>query len=1183
MTGNRIKRKAVSVLLALILMLSSYSFAFGADKDNASATDIQGHWAEKQIHDWMTRGLVTGYKDGTFRPNNPITRAEFIVLVNRSFGFTALSSEVEFSDLKSSDWEYAEVQRAVQAGYISGYKNNTFRPNSEINRQEIAIIIARLLQLELSESGASIFNDASSIPAWSKGSVGAVAQKKIMTGNPDQSFLPANPATRAEALVILDNALKTKHSVFGAAGTYGPATGSQTINGDVEISVAGVTLQNTVINGNLTFGAGIGEGDAFLKHVTVKGTTNVKGGGANSIHIEDSVLLTIVVDKLNGTVRIVAEGSTTVASVLVQSPVTIEQTNAEEGAGFQEVKLTQLLPENSKVTIKGSVANLEVEKKELQVEIQSGSIQKVTVNEMASGSTLTVDKDAKLVLLVLDAAVKMLGQGTIDTAELNVTAKAGTTFETQPKAKEDKKEDKEEEKTNSEKTPTPSPSTNPPANGGNEPGGGGSQPSTDGQAQADRQAADAVAARIAALPAAADITLANETAVNQAKSAYDQLTATQKALVSTANQTKLTDALAKIAELKKIAQDEQAANAVTEQIAALPIVADLKLKDESVVNEVKSAYDKLTATQKALVSTANQTKLTEAVAKIAELKRIAQDEQAANAVSAKIVALPAVANLKLSDESVVNEVNSAYDKLTADQKALVSTANQTKLKDALAKIAELKRIAQDEQAANAVAEKIAALPAVANLKLSDESLVNEANSAYYKLTTDQKALVSTANQTKLKDALAKIAELKRIEQDEQAANAVAEKIAALPAVADLKLTDESVVNEANSAYDKLTADQKALVSTANQTKLKDALAKIAELKRIEQDEQAANAVAEKIVALPAVATLKLTDETAVNEAKAAFDNLTEAQQELVSTENQTKLADAVAKIAELKKIAEQDQQAADAVTEQIIALPAVADLKLTDKAAVVAAKSAFDLLTAAQQVLISATNKTKLADAIAKIEELNKPSSVTSLAITNFDYSTVYGTQARGESNKITSTNFKNNPKQFTISDGTYTIPITLNWDIPLNGFTIGQSVGSAVDSTIQQYFIDRGIDLGKRTLSAVGFSDTFFVSTFKVGSDASVTLGGNDWSYFFGQNQFRGTNNDTSKNRTFTVSDGKTTATILLEWKYVDMSDLVDDLNYQLSTTSVKAVKLDDRQFKLSANSAITIGGANKAEFFAN
>ena len=104
------------------------------------------------------------------------------------------------------------------------------------------------------------------------------------------------------------------------------------------INTADVTLQNMIIKGKLTFAAGIGNGDAFLNNVTVTGETFVQGGGVDSIHLNNSVLQTITVDKKAGPVRIVAEGTTTVAQVNVNSSATLQEV-AATGAGFGNVKL----------------------------------------------------------------------------------------------------------------------------------------------------------------------------------------------------------------------------------------------------------------------------------------------------------------------------------------------------------------------------------------------------------------------------------------------------------------------------------------------------------------------------------------------------------------------------------------------------------------------------------------------------------------------------------------------------------------------------------------------------------------------------------------------------------------------------------------------------------------------------
>lgn len=186
------------VMLVLCLMLSMAVTIFAAP-----VTDIENHWAKEQINAWAEKGLVNGYEDGTFRPDNNISRAEFMALVNRAFSYQE-KAEIDYKDVKDDAW-YADVVRiACAAGYISGYQDGTVKPDTPISRQEAAVIIMKVLGLKENASAANKFQDASGIPDWSKGAVGAVASAGIMGGYPDGTFGAANLIKRAEAVVALE-------------------------------------------------------------------------------------------------------------------------------------------------------------------------------------------------------------------------------------------------------------------------------------------------------------------------------------------------------------------------------------------------------------------------------------------------------------------------------------------------------------------------------------------------------------------------------------------------------------------------------------------------------------------------------------------------------------------------------------------------------------------------------------------------------------------------------------------------------------------------------------------------------------------------------------------------------------------------------------------------------------------
>ncbi|MBP1993047.1 DUF4838 domain-containing protein [Paenibacillus eucommiae] len=439
--------RTIILLLAFCLVFTSFGTsvapAFGASSDSSrdvsvsspAFSDLSGHWAEKQVEKWVEDRQIEGYEDGTFRPDNKVSRGEIFALINRSFEFTA-AADIRFSDLDSSYWAYGDAAKAVQAGYVQGYADGTIGAKRSISRQEIAVMIARLLDLsqQSTEKIESGFTDAGQIAPWAAEAVAAAAAVKVMEGYPDKSFQPSASITRAEAVVTLERALKLKAQetlVYSKAGTYGPVSGVQTIQGNVVVEVPGVTLQNMEIKGSLLLAKGIGEGDVTLQQVTVKGTTTINGGGSNSIHVANSFLASVIVDRAEGTVRIVLENNGKIAAIRVKSSVILEQAQSDTGIGFELVQIMETLKKGVTVVLKGHFNQVEVTDPDVTIELLSGKIEKLKIGEQAQGSSLKVATEATIVDIILDTIVKVLGQGVIQTATVNEKAK-GSEFEKRP-------------------------------------------------------------------------------------------------------------------------------------------------------------------------------------------------------------------------------------------------------------------------------------------------------------------------------------------------------------------------------------------------------------------------------------------------------------------------------------------------------------------------------------------------------------------------------------------------------------------------------------------------------------------------------------------------------------------------------------------------------------------------------
>lgn len=292
-------KKWICILMAVVLLFSLTATVQGA---NAASDDLEGHWAEANMRQWVESGLLQGYADGSFKPDRIVSRAEFAALINRSFHLTEKAT-ISFSDVTSNNWTYESIQVALKAGYAGGYPDGTFRPNQQVTREQAAIMTARLLQLESDSTKAlDQFNDKTALSQTGQAAVAALLEDQLIKGLPDGSFGAHKGLTRAQAVTLLSDALAFANPtiVYDQAGVYGPESGQEIIKGNIVIAAPGVTLRNVVVTGNLTVAKEVGEGDVFFKGIAVQGETVINGGGANSVHFEDSVLLRMTVNKSEG-------------------------------------------------------------------------------------------------------------------------------------------------------------------------------------------------------------------------------------------------------------------------------------------------------------------------------------------------------------------------------------------------------------------------------------------------------------------------------------------------------------------------------------------------------------------------------------------------------------------------------------------------------------------------------------------------------------------------------------------------------------------------------------------------------------------------------------------------------------------------------------------------------------------
>lgn len=282
-------------------------------------------------------------------------------------------------------------------------------------------MIANAARLSANEAGAYRFTDVGSIPAWARGSVGAVVAAGYMTGYPDGSFYANASISRAEAVSSLNRMLGG--TAYQPTQPTTPTTDTtKTTSDDVVIEDKGTTLKNQTVDGNVTIAKSVGNGDVTLRNVTIKGDLIVKGGGSNTVTLED-------VD-VRGKVRLLKEGvhlhlvgDTDIRKLLIDLAARITQSSSYKDE-IDEIILAGDGDLNK-------TTRIDVPAKQLRIENQAdlilgGDVEKLIVDEDAKGAEIEIKKGTTVNELNTDAKIKLTGKGRIDLLDVSAS---GVTFD----------------------------------------------------------------------------------------------------------------------------------------------------------------------------------------------------------------------------------------------------------------------------------------------------------------------------------------------------------------------------------------------------------------------------------------------------------------------------------------------------------------------------------------------------------------------------------------------------------------------------------------------------------------------------------------------------------------------------------------------------------------------------------
>ncbi|TDQ36130.1 S-layer homology domain-containing protein [Aureibacillus halotolerans] len=194
-----------------VMIRSKSNSAYSVIEQRETFSDIEGHWNEIVIEEMASKQIIAGMTDTTFAPDQPTTRAQLAVLLTRSLGLEAWDTRTDnFKDVSGDEWFVTGLDAAVRTGIITGYEDSTFRPNEQVTREEAAVMISRALSYvgydeeKLNDAvSATTFGDYANVGAWAQADLDLAVQAGILGGFPDGTFAPQEDTERDEIASIL--------------------------------------------------------------------------------------------------------------------------------------------------------------------------------------------------------------------------------------------------------------------------------------------------------------------------------------------------------------------------------------------------------------------------------------------------------------------------------------------------------------------------------------------------------------------------------------------------------------------------------------------------------------------------------------------------------------------------------------------------------------------------------------------------------------------------------------------------------------------------------------------------------------------------------------------------------------------------------------------------------------------
>ncbi|WP_088240597.1 S-layer homology domain-containing protein [Calothrix rhizosoleniae] len=204
--GNQFNQALIKGLVETVAVTVSST---NQNPINASFSDIGGHWTKDFVEALVSKGLVSGFPDGTFRPEAPLTRAQYAAAIAKTFQLPATNPDRNFTDIKPEFWAAKAIAKATSMGFISGYPDGSFRPGQNLTK--IQAIVSLVSGLQLSGGNTNVlftYSDRAQIPSYATNAVAIATQKMLIANYPDTAQLePLRDIKRGELATLIYQAL----------------------------------------------------------------------------------------------------------------------------------------------------------------------------------------------------------------------------------------------------------------------------------------------------------------------------------------------------------------------------------------------------------------------------------------------------------------------------------------------------------------------------------------------------------------------------------------------------------------------------------------------------------------------------------------------------------------------------------------------------------------------------------------------------------------------------------------------------------------------------------------------------------------------------------------------------------------------------------------------------------------